>query len=171
MTENWEFYSFLDSHGRILLEPKRRVTSINKKRFWYRYISLTDYEWKAKNWIAHRVVAITYIPNPLNLPEINHRDWDKNNISVSNLEWCTSSENKQHAIKILWHDYYRNKTDNLRQMSSKRVSQYTKEWIFIKSYDSATDASTLFSKSWGGNISSACRWNTEYAYGFIWKYT
>jgi len=45
----------------------------------------------------HRLVAIHFIPNPDNHPEVNHIDADKSNYSVDNLEWCTRSYNMKHA--------------------------------------------------------------------------
>ena len=45
----------------------------------------------------HILVAQTFIPNPLNLPEVNHKDLDKYNPRKDNLEWCTPLQNKQHA--------------------------------------------------------------------------
>ena len=52
---------------------------------------------KGCNYYVHRIIAKAFIPNPLNKSEINHIDGNRQNNAISNLEWCTSSENKQHA--------------------------------------------------------------------------
>ena len=49
---------------------------------------------------VHRLVALSYIPNPLSLPEVNHIDGNRSNNNVDNLEWCTHSENIKHSYKL-----------------------------------------------------------------------
>lgn len=53
---------------------------------------------KIKTIFIHKVVAELFIPNPLNLPYINHKDGNKLNNFASNIEWCTPSQNTRHAL-------------------------------------------------------------------------
>jgi len=54
----------------------------------------------------HRLVALVFIPNPLKKEQINHLDGNKTNNTVSNLEWCTGSENIRHSIDVLGNKHY-----------------------------------------------------------------
>ena len=54
-----------------------------------------------KRYMCHRLVALTFIENPNDLPQVNHKDGVRNNNTVDNLEWCNELQNAQHAIKVL----------------------------------------------------------------------
>ena len=90
-TENSGTYSGYSTFKELILKPRE-----NKKRHGYYEISLKKNK-KEKRFKIHRLVALTFIPNPDNKPEVNHKDGDKSNNCVDNLEWVTSKENKKHA--------------------------------------------------------------------------
>lgn len=79
--------------------PCGKVYSYNQKGFLkgvdlhgYRQVHIIS-EGKPKKYLVHRMVAMCWLPNPLNLPIINHKDENKQNNIVSNLEWCTYGYN------------------------------------------------------------------------------
>ena len=72
---------------------------------------------KQKWMLIHRLVTQTFIPNPVNKPQVNHIDGVKSNNVVYNLEWVTSSENNQHAVntglsKLVGEDNHQSKLTN-----------------------------------------------------------
>lgn len=94
----------VSNEGRVrsLLSGTPRIikTSIDAKG--YHRIRVTI-EREKKGFKLHREVAKAFIPNPDNKPQVNHKDGNKTNNSVANLEWVTNKENSHHAIKNgLW---------------------------------------------------------------------
>ena len=112
---------------------------------------------------VHRLVAEAFIPNPDNLPCINHKDEDKTNNRVENLEWCTVKYNNTYGDRI---EKYRKSNTNGKK--SKPILQYTHDGKFVREWPSMCEIERK--KRWShGNIGTAIRKN-KIAYGFIWKY-
>lgn len=82
-------------NGRIK-NVKERIKAHYIMNNGYHSVSLSE-NGTSKSYLIHRLVAEAFIPNPLNLPEVNHKDGNKNDNNVSNLEWCTHSYNQKHA--------------------------------------------------------------------------
>lgn len=91
-------YYEISNLGRIRNTKTKKIRKINLYKTGYCFVSgsLGSRENKI-TFRIHRVVAETFIPNPNNLPEVNHKDGNKSNNQVSNLEWCTGAENMKHA--------------------------------------------------------------------------
>src|SRR4051794_24589432 len=65
----------------------------------YETVSLYREPRKNEKFLVHRLIAQTFIPNPDNLREVNHKDSNRLNNQLKNLEWVSSKENKRHAWK------------------------------------------------------------------------
>lgn len=87
----------------------------------YVRINLQDKNHKGHRYGVHRLVAAAFIPNPCNKPTVNHKDGNKQNNSVDNLEWATDQEQSDHAIALGLRnaDTYKNR-DAVKKKLSKR---------------------------------------------------
>lgn len=89
--------------GKLIIPEKIRKTTKNNKG--YVLITLCQNS-TPKTFLLHRIVAETFLPNPFNKPQVNHKDWNKGNNHKDNLVWSTVSEN----IKYDFDNGYRDAT-------------------------------------------------------------
>jgi len=86
------------SLGRIRSMPRGVIRKQETDGGGYKRVTLAKTGEKKKWLLVHRLVALAFLSNPEDKPQINHRDGVKANNCVSNLEWCTAKENKDHAM-------------------------------------------------------------------------
>ncbi|MBQ4386155.1 MAG: NUMOD4 motif-containing HNH endonuclease [Prevotella sp.] len=85
--------------GRVRTNGKRPgLLTLTRQKTGYRYAMIQLTSGKQRNCRVHRLVAEYFVPNPDGLPEVNHRDGDKDNNRADNLEWCTRSHNVKHSF-------------------------------------------------------------------------
>ena len=163
----------IDEYGNVYQKARRehsrfkdsefpRKLATRKDKDGYVLVTLCNAN-KAQCYRVHRLVAQTFINNPENKLQVNHKDGNKENNCVDNLEWCTQKENNLHALAT-----------NLRVMKnnklSKKVFQYDLKGNLIAEFLSANEAKrqTGYSQS---HISECCRGDGLKTYkGFVWKY-
>lgn len=96
--EGYEGLYEISDQGRVR-NVKRDGRILAGCRVAHGYIAIGLYKDNQKTmYLAHRLVAQAFIPNPENKPQVNHKDLDKSHNSVENLEWVTHEENLEHAL-------------------------------------------------------------------------
>ena len=115
-----------------------------------------------KCYVVHRLVASAFIPNPLNYPQVNHKDENKHNNCVENLEWCNASYNAVYSLG-------RHKNRKHSSRIDFKVLQCSLDGVPIKIWNNSR---TVFLETgmsdW--SISECCRGNRKTAYGYKWQY-
>ena len=130
---------------------------------YYRIVLYRDGE--SKTYTIHRLVALAFIPNPDNLPIINHKDENTSNNNVGNLEWCDYRYNNTYGTRL----ERVSKIHLNRKDQSKKVKQFTKDGVFIKEYPSIMEAERQTGFNHSG-ILSCCIGRYKQAYNYIWRY-
>ena len=149
--------------GLYAVTPEGEVWSYRRKKFLgYHYdkrgyprVSLYK-DGKIKHYMIHRLVAEAYIPNTDNLPQINHRDENKTNNCIQNLEWCDGKYNANYGTR----------NEKISNSLKIPILQYTLDGEFVREWPSATDVG----KEVSGHISSCAKGSRKSAYGYIWRY-
>lgn len=132
-----------------------------------------------KSTLVHRLVAETFLDNPNDYPQINHKDENKTNNNVENLEYCSAkynsnygTRNKRMAKKLKG----RRPSDNTIKASvekcSRKVSKYSMDWEYIETYSSLAEAERQNKGIHRSNIIRCCDGSGKLKStgGFKWKY-
>lgn len=136
----------------------------------YEYIYLINNTNKKKMYV-HRLVALTFLPNPENKKEVNHLDCNPLNNKVNNLEWCTRQENVDYMVKL-----GRSKKEGIwlakitykNLLKSKRVVQIDHKNKKVCVYQSIQCVKEKGYRP--GDVCRCCKGNRKKHKGYEWKY-
>lgn len=157
MKEQWKDIADFDNYevsdlGRVRNKKTKKILKPRNYPNGYVYFTLyKDGDYITQyNRMGHRLVAETFIPNPNNYPEVNHKDEIKENNNVENLEWISHQDNIDYSL-------------------AKPVGQYDLGGNLIKIWKSAAETERTLGYP-GSNIAACCRGKYKQSHGFIWKY-
>ena len=155
--------------GNVYSIIKHRLSSLMlNKTLGYLFVNL-----HGKNYRVHRLVALTFIPNPENKPYIDHINTIKTDNRVENLRWCTPMENTHNPISFTKMVEAIKKANigkfGIKNGKHKKVYQYNKDGTFIKEQDSISDAARFYNTD-RSNIVCNCKGKTRHSVGFLWSY-
>ena len=165
------------NQGWIILPEPRRELKPCPARKGYLKVFLGKGNGEKLSISVHKLVALAFIPNPDNKPQINHIDADKNNNRVENLEWVTNEENHRHKCEHGLNVVGKGETHYMRLRGykegdhhcCKRVKKYDLNGNFLAEYKSVKLAAKDVGVDYT-NIVKVCSGKIKTAAGFKWSY-
>lgn len=146
-----------NKNGFYIQKGKILKCGINTKTG-YKMISLSK-DGISKTKYIHKLVAETFLDNPNNYECINHKDENKLNNNVDNLEFCTKKYNCR----------YGNRNKKIAEKLSKKINQYDLEGNFIKTWDSSVQIERIININ-QRNVCLCCKGKRKTVGGYIWSY-
>lgn len=137
---------------------KGKILYLKKNNKGYRSVGLSK-DYNHTFHLVHRLVAIAFIPNPLNLECINHKDCNPLNNTVDNIEWCTYQYNST----------YKDRIEKSVAKRCKRVEQYTLLGEYVTTHRSANYAAVTIGVAPSGVYQALSGVYKTYG-GYIWRY-
>ena len=138
-----ENYS-INENGEVKNNKTNKLLKQSQHKNGYMSVSIKITNGSYKQYYVHRLVAETFLPNLDNLTDVNHKDYNKQNNSVENLEWCSRSDNLKHSYN------YENRNKNrkhAKELATKnhekmkiKVTQRTLSGEFVAEYNSMREA-------------------------------
>lgn len=155
----FEGYYTVSNRGDVYSVRSKMILKHTRSKVGYSTVHL----WKGrvnKMCSVHRIVALAFIENNLKLPEVNHKDEDKTNNTVENLEWCTRKYNQTYGTKV----------ERVSRKNLKPVRQLDKDGNEIARYAGIRDAANALNIKHRNAITQCCRGTIKTAYGWRWEY-
>lgn len=137
---------------------KEGILKSTKDKGGYHQVNLCK-DGLVKRFLIHRLVASAFLDNPNNLPQVNHRDEDKTNNRVENLEYCNRIYNLNYGTRI----------ERVAKAKSIPILQFTLDGEFVKKWDGVRKVEKELG-FYNGNISKCCKGKYKSAHGYKWHY-
>lgn len=167
----YEEYYLISNFGEVYSKISGKILKTFKNNNGYLMLSL-----KGKKYLVHRLVGITFIFNPNNYSQINHRDGNKENNSADNLEWCSPSYNLKEAYRLglNYNSEKKRKACSKNGVIAskscrKEINQFDMQGNFIKRWGSIMEASRKL-KIDSSCISKCCRGKRKSIGGYTWRF-
>ena len=156
--QNMEIFKDIKGYPDYQISTQGRVWSIRKQKYMkpqinnmgYYQLNMFATNGKVKKELIHRLVALTFIDNPNNYPQVHHINHNPQDNRVENLQWVTGKQNCRDT------------------KANKKVSQFDKDGNLIKTFSSMTEAAEAVGGNYQGLYMSFYR-NTKYYKGFFWE--
>ena len=162
----WDVMSF--KNNRHWLRKEWILMKKKDDTNWYLVATLRNPWEKAKSYKIHKIVMDTFVW-PANWLDVNHKNWNRYDNRLSNLEYCTRSYNLLHSYNKLWRVWPNKWKFGKDSTTWKIVLQFSKEWTYITEFWSTHEAQRLL-WIWQQNIWKVCNWKRNTAWWYIWKY-
>ena len=166
-------YKIIEEFPNYIIYDDGRVYSIRRKKFIYvahddRGYPYVNFYLKGKRYCRkiHRLVAKAFVPNPNNLPEVNHIDENKDNNHYTNLEWCTTAYNICYGTR----HQRAGLTNRTSQPNKRRVGAF-KSGKLVQDFISVSEGARFTGDiNHRANITACLNGRQKTSYGYEWKY-
>lgn len=165
---------FVSSNGEVYSTKTMKPLHQEQTKNGYMRVQLWK-DGRKKNYKVHRLVAKAFIENPKHLPEVNHKDENKQNNAEENLEWVSRRQNIRYGKRTERQRKSTKETWNKKishgeiPINSKRVKQLTKDGKVLNHFLSISQAADSIGAG-REVIASACHGRIKTAYGFLWRF-